>query len=85
MKLAAFLMRDKLINAMAPRLCEEHQVLLSNNMKYSDFIAGKYLFFPKLLLRHFRGALNQSRTPFMLKLRGDHRSIRINVKLRKPV
>ena len=67
---------------MAPRLCEEQQVLLSNNMKYSDFIAGKY-FFPKLLLRHFRGALNQSQTPFMLKLWGDHRSIRINVKLRK--
>ena len=29
---------------MAPRLCEEQQILLSNNMKYSDFIAGKYFF-----------------------------------------
>ena len=67
---------------MAPRLCEEQQILFSNNMKYSDFVAGKY-FFAKLVLRHFRGALNQSRTPFMLKLWGDHGSIRINVKLKK--
>ena len=29
---------------MASRLCEEQQILFSNNMKYSNFVAGKYFF-----------------------------------------
>ena len=49
---------------MAPRLCEEQQVLLSNNMKYSDFIAGKYLFFPKLLhATVFQGCFESESNP----------------------
>ena len=37
---------------MAPKLCKE-QILLNNNMKYSDFIAGKYVFLNSLLSRPY--------------------------------
>ena len=30
-------------NAMAAKLCKEKQTSFGNNMKYSDFIDGKYL------------------------------------------
>ena len=29
-------------NGMAAKLCKELQILFGNNMKYSDFIDGKY-------------------------------------------
>ena len=31
-------------NTMAQKLCKEQQISFDNNIKYSDFIAGKYIY-----------------------------------------
>ena len=37
-----FVITLSLFDAMTEKLCKEQQILFGNNMKYFDFIAGKY-------------------------------------------